>query len=122
MSREALLEKIKKAERLEQVWALSKECRKFIRENTTVWIDHDHEMERLREEEKRNAQKEKAKRKQEEFQIGRERKMKVRKIEEMLVKIPRVEAERIEKEVKQGERQELLEMRKTLRVKEIMNL
>ena len=30
----------------------------------------------------------------------------------MLVKIPRVEAERMEKEVKQGERQELLEMKK----------
>ena len=108
------LKKIEKAEKLEQVWALSKECRRFLKENTTVWIDHNHEMERIGEEERKLAKKEKAKRKKEEFLEGQERKRKVRTITEMLTKIPKVEAERIEQEVRKGEKLELQEMKKNI--------
>ena len=52
----ARIERIEKAERLSKAWDLSRECRRFLRENATAWIDHDHEMEKRRKEEKKQEQ------------------------------------------------------------------
>ena len=47
------MERIEKARRLVKAWELSRECKKFLRENTTAWIDPDHDMEKKWQEEKR---------------------------------------------------------------------
>ena len=110
----ARMERIEKAERLSKAWDLSRECRKFLRENATAWIDHEHEMEKRRKEEKKQEQRNKAKAEKEKFKEDYNRKTRMRTIREMLSQIPRVEAEKIENDVRRDERKELSEMKQNI--------
>ena len=108
------LERIAKARKLEKVWELSRECSRFLKENTTTWIDHNHAMEHRKKEEQKLEQKERAKAAKQKFLEDHTRKTRMRSIQEMLRRIPKNEAERIEDEVKSAERRELAEMKKNI--------
>ena len=108
------LERIEKARRLVKAWELSRECKKFLRENTTAWIDPDHEMEKKRQEEKRQEQRERAEAAKERFLEGQGRKRRMRMIREMLSKIPKAEAERIKCELRSEENKEFAEIKKNI--------
>ena len=93
------IRRIKLAKQLEDGWRLTMLCRKFIQENSLTWQEQDV----IREEERRNAEREdqraKAKRKKEEYLEKRENAAKVRRIDEMLNKLPEDEKIRIEREI-----------------------
>ena len=110
----ARIERIEKAERLIKVWDLSRECRRFLKENSTAWIDHEHDMEKRKKEEKKQEQRDRARAEKEKFMDGHNRKTRMRTIREMLSQIPRVEAERIEDDVRRDERREFAEMKQNI--------
>ena len=85
-----------------------------MRENATAWIDHEHDMEKRRKEEKKQEQRDRARAEKEKFMDGYNRKARMRTIREMLSQIPRVEAERIEDDVRRDERRELAEMKQNI--------
>ena len=89
-------------------------CREFIKENSNSWEDRKEGRRRERVEMDRREQKHKAECKKQKFLEKQGNKEKMQKIKEMLCRIPEVESERIEREVRKEENLVLAEIRKNL--------
>ena len=106
--------KIAKATRLQKGWELTIECKRLLIEYDNEWQEEENRREKRRKEQERNEQREKAKAKKAQFEEKQSVKRKNQKITEMLEKIPKTEAEKIEMEIKREEKTELAEMKKIL--------
>ena len=105
------IRRIEKARRLSKSWELMRLCKEYIQENSSRWMGREDEEEKERKREERRL---KAGGKKEESRRKQEEKKKVQKITDLLAKIPVVEAQRIEIEVKRRERNELKEIKENI--------
>ena len=108
------LEKIEKARRLTRGWEMTRLCKEIIKENAKGWEERRKEAEVEEKQKERREQLDKANSKKKRFKEKEEMKARERKITEMLEKIPIVEAEKIEREIRKEEKLELAEIRKNL--------
>ena len=106
--------RIEKAARLNKTWELMRICREIIKENANAWIERKDKLEKKKEEIDREERRSKARSKKREFTEKEEAKSRVRKITDMLSKIPVVEAEKIEREIRKGQNLELTTMKSNL--------
>ena len=93
---ERMKKKIRKASRLQKGWELTIECKRLLIEYDNVWQEEEDKREKRRKEQERNEQREKARIKKAKFDEKQEIKRNNQKITDMLEKIPRTEAERID--------------------------
>ena len=106
--------RIEKAARLNKTWELMRICREIIKENANAWIERKDKLEKKKEEIDREERRSKARSKKREFTEKEEAKSRVRKITDMLSKIPVVEAEKIEREIRKGQNLVLTTMKSNL--------
>ena len=91
-----------------------RECKRIIDENNTKWIHEDERRLEKDKQENRLIQIEKARTRKKEFEEKQRTKEVTRKITDLLEKIPEVEADKIEKEMRKKERIEMAEVRKNV--------
>ena len=106
--------RIEKARRLSRGWELIRICREIIKENAKGWEDRKEWAEAEEVLRKRREQVDKANYKKRKFKEKQQVKDRERKITEMMEKIPIVEAEKIEREVRKEEKLEMAEIGKNL--------
>ena len=111
---EQRLQRIEKARRLQRSFELMRECKKIIEENNTKWMHEDERRLEKDEQENRLVQIEKAKTRKKEFEEKQRKRETTRKITDLLEKIPEVEVNKIENEIRRKERIELAEVRKNV--------
>ena len=80
---------------MEKSWQLMRECRDYIKENSSTWRKEEMERRKIREKEERLGR---AKAKQEAVRNAGEKRLKEKKIDEFMRKLPRVEKKMIEAE------------------------
>ena len=101
-----------KARLLEKSWSLNRECRRFLR-NVNTWEERENK-EAHAKDEKRKEQIQKVIWKKNEFQNKQEIKKKKKLITDMLEKLSKVAAQKIEEDMRKEERKELQVMKRNI--------
>ena len=108
--KETMEKTVRKAMRLSKGWGLMIECKNFLRENSNNWQDMQNKIEEREKKERFEMVRYKKEKLKEKEAIKKTNK----KINDMLETIPKVEAERIEMEIRNREKIELKEIKENL--------
>ena len=106
--------KIEKAKRLQRSWELTIVCSNLLKEFSNNWTEIEERRKDEEKERKRYEQIQKASNKKAAFMEKEKVRNTTRKITDMLASIPLVEAEKIEKEIRQKEKIQLSTVKKNL--------
>ena len=106
--------RIEKAARLQRGWELTVECKRILLEFDNNWRSEEESKEKRQRDKEREEQRGKAARKKEEFKEKIKKRDIGQKITDMLMSIPKSEAEKIEADLRRKENEEFREMKRAL--------